>query len=101
MGNNVKDTKVYYNMLVKESKQRVFGMDLNNVDTCGDFLMCKNTNERVFRVPMKDVYNTPRTIKPFVKHPPVSACRSYCKHVYYDETGKYFFVNGRKYDYTS
>jgi hypothetical protein len=36
----------------------------------------RETNERVFRVPMKDVYYTPRTVRTYVKHPPVSACRS-------------------------
>lgn len=86
--NNVKDTSVYYNRLIKSDKQIVFGMEISNVDECGDFILCEKTNERVFRVPMKDVYNTPRTVKPYVKHPAVSACRSYCDRVYYSGVGK-------------
>lgn len=101
VGNNVKDTTVYFNKLVKSDKQVVFGMEVSNVGDCGDFLMCEKTNERVFRVPMKDVYYTPRTVRTYVKHPPVNACRSYCDHVYYDKTGKHYYVNKRRYDVSS
>lgn len=100
VGNNVKDTTVYYNSLVKSGKQMVFNMELSNVDNCEDFIMCEKTNERVFRVPMKDIYNTPRPVKTYVKHPKVNACRSYCDHVYYDKSGKYFYANKRKYEDT-
>jgi hypothetical protein len=55
VGNNVKDTTVYFNKLVKSDKQVVFDMEVSNVGGCGDFLMCE-TNERVFRVPMKVYY---------------------------------------------
>jgi hypothetical protein len=62
VGNNVKDTTVYFNKLVKSDKQVVFDMEVSNVGVA-IFLMCEKTNERVFRVPMKDVYYTPRTVR--------------------------------------
>jgi hypothetical protein len=44
VGNNVKDTTVYFNKLVKSDKQVVFDMEVSNVGGCGDFLMRRPTS---------------------------------------------------------
>jgi hypothetical protein len=85
VGNNVKDTTVYFNKLVKSDKQVVFDMEVSN----GGLRRFPDVREdqRAGLSRSDEGRYTPRTVRTYVKHPPVSACRSYCDHAYYDKRG--------------
>ena len=57
--NTIVDTNITYSMLQPSGKQIVFGME-RRVNNCPTTYECVNTNKRANRVPMPQVYYTPK-----------------------------------------
>ena len=59
--NTINDTNITYNMLTPSGKQIVFNME-RRVTNCPTTYECINTNKRANRVPMSQIYYTPKYI---------------------------------------
>lgn len=66
--NTVSNTTTLFNELLIPNTNIIFNMQ-KNISSCPTFPICLNTNTRAYRVPMKEIYFTPRPVSMYVKHP--------------------------------
>lgn len=64
--NSIVNTKVRYNVLDASGVQDVFGMN-KKPEHCPSMFFCQNTHRRSNRVPMSEVYFTPKYIPLTIK----------------------------------
>jgi hypothetical protein len=51
-----------------DTQNIIFGMTMTRTN-CPTFKLCTNTNERSNRVPLSEIYITPRPVAKYTKHP--------------------------------
>jgi len=74
----VKNTTPFNNEVTSPGITNVFEMPLPNVDNCPTFIECQLTNTRPNRLPLKDVYVTPRPVTHYVKQRTNNKCSACC-----------------------
>jgi len=68
LGNTLSNSKNCYNQLVPNGRKRIFDME-KKVSNCPTFIICNGTDARSNRVPMGDIYYTPKYVGSYVKQP--------------------------------
>jgi hypothetical protein len=77
MENATKNTKITYNQLIPPNRKIIFNME-KKTSSCPTFIICKSTNTRTNRVPMSQVYFTPRPVPTYVKQPSTAKTACNC-----------------------
>ena len=75
--NNITNTKLTYNQLCPSGYTKIFNME-KKTTSCPNFTICKSTNTRTNRVPMSQVYFTPRPVPTYVKQPKTAKTACNC-----------------------
>lgn len=64
----ITNTHTLFNELLIPNTNIIFNMQ-KNISNCPTFPVCNNTNTRSHRVPMNDIYFTPKPVPLYVKQP--------------------------------
>jgi hypothetical protein len=82
----VQNTGKLYNELSPSNTNIVFGMN-KKLTNCPTFIVCNDTNTRPNRVPMSDMYFTPKYVRSYIKQPTYkkSSCNCILNSAYTNE----------------
>jgi hypothetical protein len=66
--NTIINTDTLFNELLVPNTNIIFNMQ-KNITSCPTFPICINTHTRSYRLPMGEIYFTPKPVPLYIKHP--------------------------------
>jgi len=86
--NSIQNTSKRYGQLATPNIKPVFETQ-QSIDNCPSFIVCHNTNQRPYRIPLSSIYFTPFPKKKYVKQKTNNQCYHCCYDSSLNKTNDY------------